>query len=260
MTAERSPLDLFRLDGRVALVTGASRGIGRMAAEVLAQAGAHVVLAAREAAALEQACARIGEVGGGAEPLVLDVSDEDAIRQAVADLDRRGRSPDILVNNAGRIDRASLPESTTDDWRAVVAVNLTGPYVLARTVSEGMRRRGWGRIINIASILAIHGKPNAHSYTATKHAVAGLTRSLCAELGRDGILVNAICPGYIRTEFTGVLQENKVFSDMVVSRVPLRRWGETADLAGPLLLLASDAASYVNGHLFVVDGGLTSTH
>lgn len=255
-----SPAELFRLDGRVALVTGASRGIGLSCAAVLASAGAHVVMVARDAANLEAARDGIAAQGGSAEAVTFDVTDEAAIRDAVAALDARGRSPNILVNNAGRIDRASLADSTTEDWRGVVETNLTGPYVLARTVSGAMQRRKWGRIVNIASILAMHGKPNAHSYTATKHAISGLTRSLCAELGKDGVLVNAICPGYIRTEFNKVLQEDPAFSDMVLSRVPLRRWGEPADLAGPLLLLASNASSYVNGHLFVVDGGLTATH
>lgn len=126
--------------------------------------------------------------------------------------------------------------------------------------SNSARARKWGRVVNIAAILAMHGKPNAHSYTASKHAVAGLTRSMAAELGRDGVCVNAICPGYIRTAINQSLQDDPKFCDRLLARVPLGRWGETTDLIGPLLLLCSDAGGFINGHLVVVDGGLTVTH
>jgi gluconate 5-dehydrogenase len=252
--------ELFSLSGHVALVTGASRGIGRKCAEVLALAGAHVVMAARDAKALEAARDEIIAVGGNATALPLDVTDELSVAAAFEGMNRRGVVPDILVNNAGVIDRAPLPESTTQAWREVIEINLTAPYVISRIASVGMRRQGWGRIINVGSILSLQGKPRAHSYTATKHAIAGLTRSLCSELGRDGILVNAICPGYIRTELNCSLQEDRDFSNMVESRVPVGRWGETKDLAGPVLFLASPACDYVNGHLLVVDGGMTVTH
>lgn len=141
-----------------------------------------------------------------------------------------------------------------------MSLNLTAPMLLAQAVVPAMRAKGWGRIINVASILAIRGKPNAHSYSASKHAIAGLTRSMAAELGGCGICVNALCPGYVRTEINQTLQTDPAFTAMLQARVPLGRWGETGDLAGPLMLLASDAASFVNGHLLVVDGGMTATH
>jgi NAD(P)-dependent dehydrogenase (short-subunit alcohol dehydrogenase family) len=123
-----------------------------------------------------------------------------------------------------------------------------------------MRERRWGRIVNVASILALHGKPNAHSYAATKHAVAGITKSMAAELGGEGICVNALCPGYIKTEINTVLQQDEVFNAKINARTPLKRWGTVEDLRGPLLMLCSQAASFVNGHLMVVDGGMTVTH
>ena len=251
---------LFDLSGRTALITGASRGIGRMAAETLAAAGARVILTARSRDALVRLADGMNVEGREAIALPLDITDEEAVLAAIARLEADGLAPDILVNNGGVIDGWPREGSQGASWRTVVETNLVAPYVLCREVSRTMRRRKWGRIVNIASILAIQGKKNAHAYSATKHGIAGLTRALAAELGGEGITANAICPGYIRTEINVSLQEDARFSAMVEARVPAGRWGETGDLAGPLLFLCSEASAFVNGHLLVVDGGMTATH
>jgi NAD(P)-dependent dehydrogenase (short-subunit alcohol dehydrogenase family) len=254
------PVTLFSLKGRTAMVTGASSGIGLASARALAGAGAKVVLVARASDRLEAATQGILADGGQAIGLACDLSDIDALANLQQALATADLSPDILVNNAGGIDRAPFSDVEPDEWDRIMALNLTAPLRLAQFLIEDMRRRRWGRIVNVASILAVHGKPNAHSYTASKHAIAGLTKSMAAELGRDGVCVNALCPGYIKTEINQTLQNDAAFTDRLLARVPLGRWGEPSDLIGPLLLLCSDASNFINGHLMVVDGGLTATH
>ncbi len=249
----------FCLGGRVALVTGASRGLGAGMAAALAQAGAHVVLVARSAEKLEARAEEIRGAGGEASVVPLDLTDECAVVEAVARVAAERGRLDVLVNNAGIIDRALVAQSGTEGFRRVLETNVTAAYVMARECAVPMVERGWGRIVNIGSILSVIARPSVVSYTASKHAIVGLTKTLAAELGPGGVHANAILPGYFRTEINVVLQQDVEFNAMVETRTPLGRWGETSDLVGPLLLLASDAASYVNGHALIVDGGFTAT-
>ena len=254
MSSER-----FSLAGRVALVTGASQGLGAHMAEVLALAGAHVVLCARNAEKLAARAEALRSKGAEATPVPLDICDDAAVVETVARLGGELGHLDVLVNNAGILDRALIAESEIEPFRQVIETNVTAAYLMARECAKWMVPAGWGRIVNIGSILSITARASMVSYTASKHAIVGLTRTLAAEFGSAGVHANAILPGYFRTEINVVLQENPEFNHMVESRTPLGRWGEAPDLSGPLLLLCSDAASYVNGHALVVDGGITCT-
>ncbi|MBX3500610.1 MAG: glucose 1-dehydrogenase [Alphaproteobacteria bacterium] len=248
---------LFSLAGRVALVTGASRGLGRDFAVTLAQAGATVICAARTAPDLEATVASIVKGGGKAESLALDVNDEAAVVKAVADIVARHGRIDVLVNNAGITVRKPVVDLPREDWQRVVDTDLTAPFMLARECGRHMLRRKSGRIVNISSILGILGRETVAAYVACKHGLIGLTKTLAVELGPD-VTANCICPGYIRTEFNVVLQQTKSFNDMLEQRTAAHRWGRPEDLRGALLLLASDAGAYITGQSIVVDGGMTT--
>ena len=249
--------DLFSLKGRVALVTGASRGLGRDFAVTLAEAGATVVCAARTAPDLEATVASITGNGGKAEALALDVADEAAVVRAVAEIVTRHGRIDVLVNNAGITIRKPVVDLPRADWQQVVDTDLTAPFMLARECGRHMLRQKGGRIVNISSILGILGRETVAAYVACKHGLIGLTKTLAVELGPD-VTANCICPGYIRTEFNITLQQTKSFTDMIEQRTAAHRWGTPEDLRGALLLLASDAGAYITGQSIVVDGGLTT--
>jgi gluconate 5-dehydrogenase len=249
--------DMFSLEGRVALVTGASRGLGKAIANAMAAAGAHVVLAARTGDALNENAEAIRSAGGTADVVRLDVTDESAIVDAVAQTIADTGRLDILVNNAGTAHRAPVLEADTAGWDAVVATNLRSCFLLSREAGRPMVEQGWGRIITIASIMSQIARPGVPAYVATKHAVVGLTKALAVELGPRGVTANAIGPGYFRTELTEVLQRDPEFSRMIEARCPAGRWGEAEELGGVAVFLASDAAAYINGHLLIVDGGMT---
>ena len=250
--------DIFSLAGRTALVTGASRGLGFAMARALARAGAHVVLNGRDPATLTARARELTEAGLKASIAAFEATDEAAARDAIAAIEKAHGGLDILIANAGTNVRKPVLEMTTEEWRRVVDVNLTACFTLARDAAKGMVKRGWGRIIFTGSILSVLGRATVPAYVASKHGVGGLARSMGAELGRLGVTVNAIGPGYIRTDLTKPLTEDATFCAWLVTRTPLGRWGEPDEVAGAAVFLASDAASYVNGHLLMVDGGHTA--
>lgn len=249
---------MFDLSGRVALVTGASRGFGVEIAKLFAEAGAMVVINGRHAETL-QAAAETVRPHGLVEVAAFDVADAPAAEAAVAAIEKTHGRLDILINNAGINIRKPLDAFTLDDWRQVLEVDLTAAFALSRAVAPGMVKRRFGRIVNVGSVLSVKGRASIPAYTAAKHGILGLTKSLAAELGPAGVTCNAIAPGYFETEINRDLLKDENFVRFVNERTPLRRWGRPEELAGAALYLASPAASYVNGHLLTVDGGMTTT-
>lgn len=247
-------LDLFRLDGRVALVTGGDKGLGQGMAVGLAQAGADVAIVSRSgnnAATLAQ-IAGAGRRGLG---LQFDLAQPDAAAQIVAQVTEQFGRLDILINNAGTIRRAAAAETTLEDFGAVLDVNLTGVWALSQAAGRVMLAQRRGKIINIASVLTFQGGVRVPAYTASKHAVAGLTKALANEWAGRGVNVNAIAPGYMITDNTQALRDDPQRSRQILERIPAERWGAPADLVGAAVFLASVASDYVHGHVLAVDGG-----
>lgn len=248
--------DLFSMKKRVALVTGASRGLGRDMALSLADAGATVLCAGRTVKELDATARAINRKGGKAHVVPLDITDEADVVAKVRAIVARHRRIDVLVNNAGIIHRQDIVDTATVDFRKVIETDLVSQFVVAREVGRHMLARKYGRIVNISSVMAILGRASVAGYVSAKHGLVGLTKNLAAEYGPH-VTANAIAPGYIRTELNVPLQRNEDFSAMLERRTAVRRWGKPEDLRGALLLLASDAGSYITGHTLVVDGGLT---
>jgi gluconate 5-dehydrogenase len=246
--------DIFSLKGRVALVTGASRGLGFAMAKALKEQGATVILNSRNADEIAKAADKIG-----AESLAFDVTDAKVSREALEEIERRHGHLDILVNNAGMQHRKPLTEWDDADFDRVIATNLSSCFRLSRDAVRLMLPRKFGRIINTGSVAAILGRPTIHAYVAAKAGLHGLTRSMAAEVGRHGITVNALAPGYFATELNTALLEDKAFTAWVEARTPVGRWAKPEELGGAVVFLASDAAAYVNGHVLAVDGGLSTS-
>jgi 2-dehydro-3-deoxy-D-gluconate 5-dehydrogenase len=247
--------DMFRLDGRVALVTGAARGIGRAIAAGLAGAGADVVLTGRGAGLAEAAAAIGGATGRRIAFVAVDLSAAGSAGFLVAEAGRVLGPVDILVNNAGIIRRADLTEYSERDWDDVIGINLKAVFLLSQAFARGMIERGRGKIINIASVLSFQGGIRVPAYAASKGGLALLTKALANELAPRGVNVNAIAPGYIVTDNTEALRADEARNRQIIGRIPAGRWGEPADIAGTALFLAADASRYVHGHVLVVDGG-----
>lgn len=252
-------LPMFSLAGRVALVTGASRGIGYGVAEGLAEAGATVVLNGRDAATLAAKQSELRRHGHDVDAAAFDVTDEAQARAGVDAVAARHGRLDILVANAGIHHSAPLAQTTSADWRRVMAANLDACFVLAQQAAVTMVARRHGRILFTGSLTAIMGRATIHGYAASKAAIASLARTLAAELGEHGITCNTIAPGYIETELNATMRQDRETVERITKRVPVRRWGTPRDVAGLAVFLASDAASYVNGQQILVDGGLSIT-
>lgn len=242
------------LDGRIALVTGASQGIGRACVLALAEAGATVALAARNEAKLAEVAAEIEAAGGKAAAFALDVASEDSIQAcAKAVLDRLGKV-EILVNNAGITRDKLMMQMKREDWDDVLSTNLTGAFLLTQALLRPMLKNRWGRIINISSVVGRTGQAGQVNYAATKAGLIGMTRSLAREVASRGITVNAVAPGYIETPMTAVLDEKQTAA--VMAQIPLGRAGTDADIAQAVVYLASEGAGYVTGHVLDVNGGM----
>ncbi|MGB7135559.1 MAG: 3-oxoacyl-[acyl-carrier-protein] reductase [Acidobacteriaceae bacterium] len=242
------------LQGRTALVTGASQGIGRTCAVALAKSGAQVALAARNEAKLNQVAAEIASLGGAAAVFALDLANEESIKSCAKAAIGHFGSVEILVNNGG-ITRDTLAlRMKRADWDDVLGTNLTGTFLMTQAVLSPMLKARWGRIINISSVVGETGQAGQANYAASKAGLIGLTKSLARELASRNITVNAIAPGYIETAMTAVLDEKQRTG--MLAQIPLGRAGTDADIAGAVQFLASDEASYITGHVLDVNGGM----
>ncbi|OHV60098.1 gluconate 5-dehydrogenase [Mesorhizobium sp. LCM 4577] len=249
---------LFGLEGRHAFVTGASRGLGLAFAEALAAAGARVTIGGRKADELKAAGDRLRAEGYAVAEAVIDVTDTRSVDAAIA-ASEAGTAPiDILVNNAGIQRRAPLETFSDADWDALMATNLDGVFKVSRAAAKGMIQRRKGVIINVSSVQSALARPSIAPYAASKGAITMLTKSMAGEWGQHGVRVNAIAPGYFKTEMNAALVADEQFSGWLTGRTPMRRWGDVEELAGAAVFLASDAASFVTGQTLLVDGGITS--
>ena len=260
--AEGFSMDSFSLKGKVALVTGASYGIGFAIASAFAEAGASIAFNDRTQEAVDRGIAAYKEAGIDAHGYVADVTDEDAVNHLVKNIEHDLGVIDILVNNAGIIKRIPMTEMSAADFRQVVDIDLNGPFIMSKAVIPGMIAKGHGKIINICSMMSELGRETVSAYAAAKGGLKMLTRNICSEYGEANIQCNGIGPGYIATPQTAPLRERQAdgsrhpFDQFIIAKTPAARWGTPDDLKGPAVFLASDASDFVNGHILYVDGGI----
>jgi gluconate 5-dehydrogenase len=247
----------FSLEGRVALVTGAYRGLGYAIARGFAQAGAHVVLSGRRKDEIASAAKTLTDDGHRASAHEIDVTDSGGVKAAIAAIEGLHGKLDILVNNAGIQRRSPMVEFSEKDWNDIIATNLTAPFLVSQAALPGMIARKSGKIIHIASLMSELGRPTVVPYTAAKGGVRQLTRGMAVELAPHNIQVNAIAPGYFATEMNRALIDNADFNAWVCKRTPAGRWGQPEEIAGLAVFLASRAADYITGQMIVIDGGMS---
>lgn len=248
-------LEKFSLSGKRALVTGASRGLGKAIAVALAEAGADVACHSSRTGGADETCADIEKMGRGAFPIAGDLADKEVAAATVSEALSRLGSLDILVNNAGTIRRAPAVDFGTEDWDTVIAVNLSSVFALSQAAGRHMLERGSGKIVNIASLLSFQGGITVPAYTAAKSGVIGITKALANEWAARGVNVNAVAPGYMATDNTAALRADETRNRQILERIPAGRWGSPEDLAGAVVFLSSPASDYVHGHVLTVDGG-----
>jgi NAD(P)-dependent dehydrogenase (short-subunit alcohol dehydrogenase family) len=255
----RPVLDAFRLDGKVALITGGARGLGKTMAIALAEAGADIALAGRSVENCQAAAEEVARATGRTvRAFGVDVTVAADVTRLAAEVAAAFPSIDILVNNAGTNIRGTLEQLTEADWDSVVDTNLKGPFLCAQAIGPGMVKRGWGRVINLASIMSVVALPGRTPYASSKAGVLGLTRVWALEWAGTGVTCNAICPGPFATDMNRQLLNDPVAYKQFVSNIPMGRWGELDELAGAAVFLASDASSFVTGSSLFVDGGWTA--
>lgn len=250
-------LEQFSLKGKTAFVTGASYGIGMAIAKAFSQAGARIVFNDIRGDLVDKGLKAYEEAGIEAHGYVCDVTDEDAVKELVAKIEKEVAPIDILVNNAGIIKRIPMCDMTAAEFRQVIDVDLNGPFIVSKAVIPGMIQRGHGKIINICSMMSELGRETVSAYAAAKGGLKMLTRNIASEYGQYNIQCNGIGPGYIETPQTAPLRTPEhPFNKFIISKTPAARWGKTDDLQGPAVFLASEASNFVNGHVLYVDGGI----
>ena len=255
-------MDTFKLDGKIALVTGASYGIGFAIATALAKAGAKIIFNDINQELVDKGLEAYQKEGIDALGYVCDVTDEKAVNNFITKIENEVGIIDILVNNAGIIKRIPMLEMSANEFRQVVDVDVNAPFIVAKAVIPGMIKKGHGKIINICSMMSELGRETVSGYAAAKGGLKMLTRNICSEFGEANIQCNGIGPGYIATPQTAPLRELQAdgsrhpFDQFIIAKTPAARWGTTEDLQGPAVFLASDASNFVNGHILYVDGGI----